>query len=301
MAIGNVSQLHTLYWNSATHINQLEDLTPAAVTERIVKHCAGTYYPNFTSIMAQNPEISFSTGQLQSLLGLWDASAPVILASSSNTDLHYKVVTNKGTATSSGERLRVASSALVLDSITAGHQQLAMARCRLIPVYDGTNDPIVGATATANPTSTPVNQHYGLGPVTIDGTEMDGVIDVSIATNMQLVRKGDASEPWPRGIYMLQWQPTFTIRTHNITNWDTYDMDGGAITSTGVAVWLRAKSANGINVANGTTSHIKVYTGTAHLVVESITGGNNDLPVATIVCQGYGVSALIVDTQLAIT
>lgn len=283
MGVGTVSQLHSIRWAGSFDITQIEDLTPRMGTDMIFARSAGVFHPMFAAVRAHGLEVSFSTPQLATVFDIFDAADTGIAITTSDTDLHYKALsTTTGIVGSTGERLRIGDAAIVLDSVTAGHQQLAAARCRIIPIYDGTNNPVISSSQSVAGTAQAA-ENYMLGPVKLDTTAIDGIIDVSIDMGLTLLRKGDASEPWDRSVYLLTANPVIRIRTHNHALLTSYGpLTPTALSGAGLTVWFRHKASSGINTADGTNSHTKVVAATGTFCIDESAGSNNGPPVVTM-------------------
>lgn len=283
MGVGTVSQLHAIRWAGSFDITQLEDLTPRMGVDMIFARSAGVFHPMFAAVRAHGLEVSFSTPQLNTVFDIFDASDTGIIITTSDTDLHYKALsTTTGIVGSTGERMRVSDAAMVIDNISAGHQQLATARCRIIPLYDGSNNPIVSSSQSVAGTEQAA-QNYMLGPVKLDTTAIDGVVDVSVDMGLNLLRKGDASEPWDRSVYLLTASPVIRIRTTNHALMTTYGpLTPTALSGAGLTIYFRQKSSGAINTADGTATHTKIVAATGVFCVEESSGSNNGPPTVTL-------------------
>lgn len=301
MGIGAVNQLHSIRWvhsGGTLTLSQLEDLSPGTGTEILSRRAAGTFYTQFAAVRQQMPEIVFRTPQLQSMflnLVNFDQGFSKCVGAS---DLHYKALTDHGIASTTGERIRMMQGMLYWETISASHNGDATIVCRIVPTYDGTNAPLVSTSQTVAGSSTAA-EHFGMGPVVLNGSVIDGVIDVTIASNARILKKGTASEPWDRACYLVELSPVITIRTHDHDRWTTHGMTPTEITASGsvgsgLEVYFRMKDENGVNVSAVSTVHPYVQMEGGLLYVDGSSGANTDPPVVTLVAVGAnaGTSSL---------
>lgn len=281
-----VSTLYVLHGvkTASNFYSQIEDTTPEANQQIIQSYGTGFPEPLFTGVVGARPDVTFKTGQLTTAigeLGLFGADL-----SGGNVDLYYKKLANRGTrvadATTEHVRFRMASAFGYMRSITAGHQSLAKADVRLVPIYDGTNAPVVPAGSLALTGTPTAAENFCLGPITINGSTLYGAQDVTIDFGCQVDESGSDSEPWTSFLSLNEIRPTITIRGLAIEPWTTYGVIGTALTS--LTLYLRkvSKEATGgvPYIANGTSAHIK-FTATAGLITPINTSGGGNTKVNT--------------------
>lgn len=294
MGVGAVSQLHSVQWvhgAGTLSITQLTDLSPGTNTQVMTERAAGNYHPQFAAVVEQSPEIRFATPQLQSLFLNLSGFNRGFSTCAGASDLHYKALTAHSVASSTGERIRLTQGMLYWQEITAAHNRDASITCTIVPTWDGTNNPLVSSSQSTAGTSTAA-EHFGLGPIYLNGSIVDGVIDVSISSGAAILKKGVDSEPWPRVCYLVANAPMIRITTHAHARWTTHGLAPTEISSGsgGLDVYFRMKDDNGVNLSAASTVHPRVEMASGLLYVDGSSGRGNEGPVVTLVAVGANAS-----------
>lgn len=273
MALPTQYVLHGIL-NSSTFLSQISNSRLSTGMEYLVSHPAGLNVPLFCANIGTLPMVSFDCSQLATLLGLTGAN--LVSLAAANTDLHMKEVVNLSTrqadATAEHLRFRMASCALSVDRITAGHRTEASAACRIIPVWNGSVDPVVPAGTLALAGTPTTATHYLAGPVSLNGTLLTGVQDITIEYNRVLRMSGGEGEQYITALWEESISPVITIKALNVP-WTVYGLNGTALTA--YIVYLRRLGTTGI-VSNATTTNL-IFTGTTGLVSidDTAAGGNS--------------------------
>jgi len=294
MSVATVHVLHGIQ-NAGMFLSQITSARPVTGIEKISGMPAGLPFPLFVAESGQSPSCSFETAQVATVLTQTNAVSGIVDLSGANTDLLLKKVQQLGRrvadASLAHKRLRLSQAYLVLDRITAGHNKIATATCRLFALFDGTNAPIVAAGSVAL-TGTPTAAEYFLaGPMelNVDGggaVVVPAVQDVTIDFRRQLVQAGGDGELYPTFGAAKSYAPLVTIRTFNC-DWDTYGINGHTITS---AVWYLRKRGTP-PIADATAAHIKFSAAAGMFAIEETSSGGNEPAVTTITSELVGASA----------
>ncbi|MBW3538771.1 MAG: hypothetical protein KY476_00725 [Planctomycetes bacterium] len=258
---------------------ELEDATPTPTAEVMHEMAVGHPQPLFTALRSIKPEV------VARLLQVGTAFAEFGLLgkdhSAGNTDLFYRAAVDLGSmeaiATAAHVRLRMANAFCYLRSVKASHRQNASCELATVPTYDGVNEPIVPAGSQTLSITPAASEFYGLGPVKLNGTTLDGVQEFDVDFGVELIEAGDASDIWNTFIAIRMIKPVITIKGFNEEHWATYGIKGTALTS--FTAYLRRKSSDGHNVADGGGTHasISLPAGAGGLiVVENSSGGISD-------------------------
>jgi hypothetical protein len=307
MAVANAHVLHGIL-NGASFISQVTNARVSPQINEQVSFAAGLPVPLFVGNLGQNPDITFDTTQLVTILDLVKSSTTPIIKdlSGANTDLYFKVVAERGTRTADASlahlRFRAAEAVLICNQITAGHQSEASASCRIALPYDGTNEPLVPAGSLALAGTPSAATHFVAGPVFINTVQVTGIQDITIDFGWQLFEIGGGGELYNTFLAVQSQAPSVTITTTNVP-WPTYGLNGTALTA--LSVYLRKVSATG-RVANGTAQHIKFAATAGDIFISDTTSGNNDMASTTIRMPLVAPSATgdplsITSTAVAIT
>lgn len=274
MAIGNVWVLHGVQ-TPDTFYSNVRDISPSTVMDLMHMHAAGYPQPLFTAVRGIAPEIVIETHQVGSAItefGLFGKDH-----TSGNVDLYYKKVASQGVRTADASlahvRLRMQNAFGYIQQITAGHQQEAVARIRIVSPFDGTNEPIVPAGSLALSGTPAAAEFYGLGPCDVNGSEVAGIRDLTIDLGVEVMELGDASELYHSFVAIRSILPVITGRTLEHL-WPTYTLDGTALTD--LDLFLRRKDPDAGNELDATTVHCKFAADAGLITVENTSGGGND-------------------------
>ena len=212
---------------------QVQNSQLAPGLQQIMDAPSGHTQPMSRAVIQANPEITFQTTQLTTLLascGIFGSSL-----SGGNTDLTLRRISNLGTRyannASQHQRFRATSGMLYWRSLSVSHAGIATADCRLALCYDGTNPILTPAgSVTVSGTATSVEQ-FTLGPVAINGTTIEGISDISIALNHQMFEQAADGNLHNTMVAVDRIDPVITINTLSSQLWNTYGINGTALTS----------------------------------------------------------------------
>lgn len=280
MAIGNIYVLHGVQTPDNFYAN-VRDVTPSTVMDLMQEFAAGYPQPLFTAVRGIAPEIVIETPMVGTAItefGLFGKNH-----TAGNVDLYYKKVASQGVREADASlvhvRLRMQNAFGYIQQITAGHQQEAMARIRIVSPWDGVNEPIVPAGSLALAGTPAAAEFYGLGPVDINNTAVNGIRDLTVDLKAEVMELGDASELFHSFVAIRSVAPVITGRCLEQL-WPTYTLDGTAlvddVNGDGIELYLRRKASDGGNVANATANHVKLTGRQGLVTVESTAGGGND-------------------------
>jgi hypothetical protein len=275
MSVDSLHYLHGLNLAGGTFLSQLEDTTPASVTQMLTGYAAGHPQPLFQAVASQKPEIAFTTPQLATLLA---ATGIFGTALEGNTDLYYKAGVRGGyrvaAASEAHQRFRAVRSFLYPTRISVSHQQVAQASCRIKLLYDGSNSPLVALGSLALAGTPTAAEQYTLGPVEVNGVTFDGEQSLELDFSPQIDEVGDQGDIWDSWCSGATINPTLTFRSTKLETWATYGLVGSAITS--LRFWLKRKQPDAANYADGSSQHIRfVLNGGGVLVPQQTSAGGN--------------------------
>jgi hypothetical protein len=277
MSVSTVQVLHGILFPGAQFLSELTDTTPAANIDMLVGKAAGHPDPLFLANQGVKPDVRFNTPQLKTILDLC-STAFVADLSGGNTDLFYKQVTNLGVrlaaATTSHLRFRMASSVLYWTSIGAQHQQIASLAGRIVPIYNGTNAPIVPAGSLALSGTPAAAEYYTLGPVVINTVTLPGVQSWTLDLGIRVMEVSSDGDVYTTFCAIQEREPVLEVTSLETGAWATYGLDGTAVSA--LVFYLRKKAADGGNVANGTTGHMSFTAGGGKIMLGSTSAGGNE-------------------------
>lgn len=239
-------------------------------------HPAGHPAPLFGAISKVRPEISFSTPQIDTVLGAlttWGAA----ISAKTYQKLSSGVAPYARSATTSYKHT-IAQALAFWSNITLPATGEASANVMVRPIYDGTNSPIAFAGSSALPSGVLVaTNEFAAGPVSINGTALDGIQSITISSGTNFMSKGDASSVYDTYGDLSVGQCVVTIKTLNRINWSTIILSGLGVTDlTFYAKKWANKSSNSF-VANATAEHILFNSATALARPDDTSASGGDL------------------------
>jgi len=210
-------------------------------------------------------------------------------------------------ATTTGIGIKLENAYMYVKSLQANHQGRATAEVRIGGVYDGTNAPIIPLGDIACPGTPSAEEYFGLGPVTLNDAELDGVQDLSIDLGVETYERGSASELYDTFFGIKQINPKVTLRGLATEPWNDYGLIGTQLT--GFVAYLRKLNnqlAGGLaTVANATAAHIAIGATAGTLTIaDTQAAGNGEAMTGLLldlVAPDADTDALTFDTASAIT
>ena len=287
-----VNQLLLLHGivNDSTFLSQVTNYSTDTGINRARKFAAGHEYPLAQYNLNQSLTGSFSSTQIKTILDLTGIN--IYDMSAENTDIYFKSAedgaSRQGNAEEVHHRYRAAKAVLVPQSISASQDSdLSEITCALYYLYDGTNAPLVYAGTVAVDGTSAHGEGYGMGPIELNTTALNGVSSWTLDFNIGLKVRSSDGDHYPSWLSVESIAPTLRFSCYR-ESIGAYTIGGTA--GTAVEVWLRAKGKTG-PIANGTSSHIK-FTGTASAIYpDSMSGGNNDDAMSSVVVEMIGADS----------
>lgn len=263
MGVSNLWFLHGVMLPSATFLSELTDLSPTSGIDELVGRASGHPDPLFLAARKIAPGIAFDSPNVAAVLTACGASFVADL-SGGNTDLYYKLGANLGVRTADAsavhQRMRMATGMMCWEEINAQHQADATIKSRIIPTYNGSVAPIVPAGSTALAGTAAAGAFYTLGPVLINGTELNGVDSVRISLGAQIMELSSGGDVYMTFAGIAQREPVVEITSLEAGAWVTFGLIGTALNgTTGLVVYLRKKTADGNNATTGCISFTALY------------------------------------------
>jgi hypothetical protein len=223
---------------------------------------SGALYPVLMSLVGQRPGATLTTLALKSaidMLGL--TGVPIGVAGA----ILYLQKREEGGTRASGSvhrKYQAASGIVVPRRLRCGHQQDATLEIEIVPIYDGTNAPIVVTDNVALPTQVPAldEGRWTMGPVTLGNIPLPGKQAIELDFGIELDIEAADSDLYPTHVSVRSIHPVLTLQ--GIT--PAWVAASGAIPMTGQAaghanstVYLRKRANGGTFVAAATEEHIK--------------------------------------------
>jgi len=279
MSIDTVFKLDKIVLASGQEIHSLSNEQQQFGIQTLVERSAGEVWPNFIANQSQRPQISFSTKQLDVLLANVGVAGNFALT---NIGAYLKKGAGAGSvarASTVHERMVIAEACVYWSSIRLPHNGTGEASVMIVPIFDGSNDPIVFTGSVALPGSLTAASYFGAGPVAINDVAIPGVQEITIDSGIQLLQLGASSEEFDTFVGNETGHVVITIKTLEQTNWAALGLRGAVLDGTdGLVCYGRKYAAGGSRVANATAEHLK-FVALAGKCIPIDTSGQDSSPV----------------------
>ena len=146
-------------------------------------------------------------------------------------------------------KITAATGIIIPTQVRAAQAAEATIGYRALPTSaDGVASPIaILADQSLEAGQGVVSEIYTLGPVSINGTELEGVDDITIDFGITVTdKKSGSGAVYPTFIGIMSRQPSFTVRTFDLDAFATWGLDGVAQGETDSTVQLLDQLAGGV-------------------------------------------------------
>lgn len=285
MPISTLYKLDKIVLPSAVEFSVLRSVRAQAGITSLLEYPAGHPHPMFRANLEQKPAIEFVTQQIDVLLAVAGVGGAALAAST----MYFKkaaTVGNDSRASTTHRKIVVSESCLYWSNVTLPHNGQGEATAMLMAAYDGVNAPFIYTGTVALSGNLSPGNHFGAGPVAINGVAIPGVQEITIESGVELIQAGASSEIWDTFIGVKKTAPKVTIRTLENLNWATLGLGGTVLDGTnGLEFYARKFSYLGGRVADASAEHI-FFQGLLGTAYPSDSNGQQSDPVSdTFVCE----------------
>lgn len=270
MSIVNLHKADKIVVGGSFTFNECRNWRFDAGMSSLIRRPAGHVAPMFRAGLQQRPVWTFTTSEIATV---WANIGQYGLAVTADTDIYEKLAVATGNAArnaSSHKRYRISDCFIFWSRVSLPHNGEGTIDVSIIPVYDGSNEPIVPAGSTALITTQSVGDHFGAGPVAWNGTTLNGIQSIEIATNPQLIQEGGESEIWDTWVGMETIDPVVTLNFRDATSLTGIGLDGTVLNgSTGLTLFARHMTGVGRS-ANGASAHLKLLGANGTIIPQEI-------------------------------
>ncbi len=305
MTMGTQFVAYDLGLPGSVRINQLSDPNPKYGARPIHDKVTGSAYASFTGVGEANPDFTFATKDLFTLV-----TALVAAYASSNTN-GYLIAPFTGNGDVSYQKMKAGSTReppastvhrihrylnplLYVQGISAQQNGDAMARCRLCPrSSDGVTSPYSLVTGTAiNVTDPTVTSLYTLGPIKLNGTFITGLQGTDLSFDLGFQELFAGGQQFPSFLFAetLIAKLALTSRTAEY-------VDSLITAISSLSVYFRRRKANDASAveADASAKHIKITATGGAFIADSMTGAMGNVPLTLNI---NGAVTLAVDVAI---
>ena len=216
-------------------------------------------YNLFTAVEQQDPRIQFTTTAIAAALAIAGAEGVPIVAATNELDVWLRRRTIAGKYTSGAAHVQITGhNGILYPQAINADQAGASIDYEFVPYYDGTNEPLVKTPTSSLSGSPTIAEAFVAGPVSINGTALEGIQSISVAFNIVLDLIFAEGGVWATFLDIASIQPIVRLRTMDALSIVTFGLSGLAQNDTDSEVYLRAVDKNGMREADATAAHIKI-------------------------------------------
>ena len=282
MALGD--NIYTIYAVNIANdvpilLNQCTDGALDTGLREIIEGADGEVDARYAAVMEQRPVFAFTTTSLQTALGAAGISGRFLDIDDTATygplEAWFQKLAEGSTRAAGASHLKmiINEGMLLPRTLRASQGQVASLRYDALATYDGSNEPI--AISTAAVSGTPgVSALWTLGPVVLNGTEVNGVVDLEVPFGIREIVEGADGEVWPRYSAIMERRPAITFTTPDANLFNTLTLTGAAQGATDSLIYLRQMAEGSTRTAIDGGGHIKIAVDKGRIFVENITGSH---------------------------
>lgn len=218
---------------SATLIGGVDTQEFQSNSTHLAQDTSGNRSPQSVSVSAVKPRITFGTYQIAKLLDLIGSRGVCLNGTAAAGFEMYELDTDACGAIKAGtthRKLIAPNGRLVPRTLTCQHEGEARIDCEVIPIFDGTNLPIIFTESIAAPAALVDDERFTLGAVEVAGVDLTFIQSVSIDFGNVVETVGGDGDIYPKNVDVQRFAPTITI-----TCLDTGKFSGAGIPLDGIA------------------------------------------------------------------
>jgi hypothetical protein len=232
----------------------------------IQKMAAGQVSPSFVACLTNEPLISFSCTDLDTLVnaGLTIAT-PLYVASGqtfTSVDVYATAVAQGGTIGGSSTHFKISMTEcmIVMKSCGGTVDKAAEAKLDFHALYDGTNAPITYTTLVSLPATPVISSLFTMGPARVNGSTLTAIVGAEIDAGVTITKVISDGDIYPSLAYVDEIKPKIVLTCKDASQLNTFGLNGTAQGATASMVYFEKIAKGATRVANGTAAHIKVLT-----------------------------------------
>lgn len=257
MSVSRVDALAAITIGSTT-LTQVKskDIDPGIRLQ--LESMGGSVQPSFAGLLQQELAFAFTTTEIARMLGICGVNTVDIPGTATSVASYYAKLLNTKTYAGalSHDRDRILCGMILPTRITARQGQPAEMEVTVVPVYDGTNNPVIQDVNQTLPTGV-VSEMFTLGPGSINGVAVNGGLNVSVMFNWNLDKEFGDGDTWMSWCASLGNSPHLELSTPNRVLFNQLGISGGALSQPAI-FYLRSIQRNKVAYANASAQHIKM-------------------------------------------
>lgn len=277
MGVGVIHRPHAIAFPGPAYITQFTDCRPNNNYQEFLERSASESAPQHTGAIAAAPELAFDSRQLKGVLDLCTDSGVARSFSTGTVSVYYRKGTNRGlrvgVAETEHDRWDMANTAcLYWNVVSADQRSLAQIEAMIKAVStDGATAPMVHVGSTALVGTSAVDSVYTLGPVSVNGSWLDGVVSSRIENGFTFDAEDESGNQYQQYFGIDEWNPRVIVDTNDLDVVNSFGESGTALTA--LKLYYRKLNKGSLGpVADGTAGHIKFSATSGSIFVQEGSG-----------------------------
>lgn len=277
MGVGVIHRPHAIAFPGPAYITQFTDCRPNNNYQEFMERSASEPAPQHTGAIGAAPEIAFDSRQLKGVIDLCTDNGVARSWASGTVSVYYRKGANRGLREAAAgtvhDRWDLASNAcLYWNAVSADQRGLAQIEAVLKAVStDGATAPMVHVGSTALVGTSAVDSVYTLGPVSVNGAWLDGVVSSRIENGFTFDAEYESGNAYLQYFGIDEWNPRVTIDTNDLDVVDSFGESGTALTA--LKLYYRKLNKGTIGpVADATAGHVKFTASSGSIFVQEASG-----------------------------
>ena len=218
---------------------------------------SGTGYRTFVGVGQISPIIDFTSGDVKTLLA--SMTNQIALAISSNFYIWFQKMTEGGLRSSGSTHYKgtIAEGMMIPVNLRMRDGADAELSCQIIMTSsDGSSSPLTLAGSQALVSSAGAASGWTLGPVSLNGTTLEGVEEVSIDFGIRPVVLGASGLVYHTFVGVMEIDPTIRITAAGIDEFLTWGLAGTAQSATDSTIQIQDIAEGGVRGTSPITCSI---------------------------------------------
>lgn len=293
MSLTKIYQLYAVKCGS-TLFQQLSDGSINTNVQDMIETPVGFTMPLFNAANGEKQDIPFTTGQIETALGLFG-----VAGGSAGISIFYgrKILNLTGpvaVGTAGHATWTAAAAHGVINAISAGNRKEATAQVKLSPTKSGSTANLIYSGTAACQSYTTAAEHFVLGPIAIGGTIIEGTNDFSLSFNPAVEDPDDDYSDERIFCATRATQPVISFTSTDSSVWSLHNT-----AYTNAKANLIKMESNLRQTAAASLVHILFGSTSGRIKVEGVSGTKHMHKVSLIANSPDGVIAPVTATTLS--
>jgi hypothetical protein len=219
----------------------------APQVQRVLAGGSGGVYDTFTAVGKAMPIIDFTSGDLKTILA--DLTSQIARAIDGDFSIWFQKMEKGGLRSAGATHTKgtVAAGMIIPVSLTLQDGQSAALSAQVVLTSaDGSTSPLALAGITAMVASAGAAALWTLGPVTINGTVLEGVESVTINFGIEPATLGGSGLVYPTFTGVAKMKPTIAITAQSVDEFLAWGLTGAAQGATDSTIQIDDMAQGGL-------------------------------------------------------